>query len=43
MGGDSVQKRSPPHILADEHFEADRNPPEADYRGKDGNLKPILK
>jgi len=26
-----MQKRSPPHILADEHFKEAFNPPQADY------------
>jgi hypothetical protein len=36
-----VKKRSPPHILADEHF----NPPSAEqrsYRALDTVLKPLL-
>jgi hypothetical protein len=37
------RKRSPPHILADEHFNSRDNPPRilADYRTLDGVLKPL--
>jgi hypothetical protein len=38
-----MKKRSPPHILADEHFKENGNPPSADYRALDGVLKPLLK
>jgi hypothetical protein len=37
-----MKKRSPPHILADEHFEEACNPPAADYQTLDGVLKPPL-
>jgi len=34
-----TQKRSPPHILADEHFKEVFNPPAADYRVLDAFLR----
>jgi ribosome-binding ATPase len=39
-----MKKRSPPHILADEHFIRLRrsNPPAADFRTIDGVFKPLL-